>query len=235
MARRGFFAEMQHQMKVAALEQERRAREAERARNAAYRNEEQARRAEERANAQYARASAADQKRLAKEAREAHIAAMEAEVERRNFDLTQRYGEIDSLLSATLDVDDYVDLGTLRTVAEHPPFDRTDLETPVPWPGPIPDPPEPTFTPPVPPQGLKGLFGGKSHEKAVAEAAAAHEVAVAQWKSAVVEAESARKARVRWHADQEAEASGGTRGGAGPIREGMCGTRSGGGGAEQGD
>ena len=94
---------------------------------------------------------------------------------------------------------------TLRTVAEHPPFDRTDLETPVPSPGPIPDPPEPIFTPPVPPQGLKGLFGGKSHEKAVAEAAAAHEVAVAQWQSAVVEAESARKARVRWHADQEAK------------------------------
>lgn len=205
MARRGFFGEMQHQIKVAALEQERRAREAERARSAAYRNAEQARKAEERADAQYARASAADQKRLAKEAREAHIAAMEAEVERRNFDLAQRYGEIDSLLSVTLDVDDYVDLATLRTVAEHPPFDRADLKTPVPPPSPIPDPPEPIFAPPAPPQGLKGLFGGKSHEKAVAEAAAAHEVAVAQWKSALVEAEAARKARARWHADQEAK------------------------------
>ncbi len=205
MARRGFFAEMQHQMKVAALEQERRAREAERARSAAYRSAEQARKAEERAAAQYARASAADQKRLAKEAREAHVAAMEAEVERLNFELSQQYDEIDSLLSATLDVDDYVDLATLRTVADHPPFDRRDLETPVPLPSPIADPPEPIFAPPAPTQGLKGLLGGKKHDKAVAEATAAHEVAVAQWKSALVEAESARKARASWHADQEAK------------------------------
>jgi restriction system protein len=205
MARRGFLAELNHQMQVNAREQERRVREAERARSASYRMAEQARRAEERATAQYARASSADQKRLAKEAREAHVAAMEAEVERRNVELSQLYDEIDSLLAATLDVDDYVDLATLRSVAEHPPFDRADLETPVPLPRAIPDPPEPIFAPPTPPQGLKGLLGGKKHEKAVAEAAAAHEVAVAQWKSALVEVESARKAKVRYHADQEAK------------------------------
>lgn len=205
MARRGFLAEIQHQMQVNAREQERRAREAERARSAAYRGAEQARKAEERADAQLARASAADQKRLAKEAREAHVAAREAEVEERNFELLQRYDEIDSLLSATLEVDDYVDLGTLRTVAEHPPFDRADLETPVQLPSPIPDPPEPIFASPVPPKGLQGLLGGKKHERAVADAVATHQVAVAQWQSALVEAESARKARASWRADQEAK------------------------------
>jgi restriction system protein len=205
MARRGFLAELQHQRQIAAREQARRAQEAERARNAANRAAEQAQRAKERAAAQLTRATAADQKRLAKEAQEAHIAAMEAEAERRNLELSELYSEIDSLLSATLDVDDYVDLATLRAVAEHPPFDRVDLETPVPAPSHIPDPPEPIFTPPSPPGALRGLLGGKKHEVAVAEALAAHEVAVTHWKSALVDAESARKAAASQHADLEAK------------------------------
>ena len=205
MARRGFLAELQHQKQVAAREQERRAREAERARNAAYRTAEQARKAEERAAAQLAGANAADRKRLAKEAQDAHVAAMEAEVERRNLELSRQYEEIDSLLSGTLGVDNYVDLATLHTVAQHPPFDRADLETPIPVPGPIPDPPEPIFMPPAPPQGLRGVFGGKKHATAVGEATAAHEAAVMQWKSALAEAEAARKARENWHAEQEAK------------------------------
>src|SRR5665648_147561 len=206
MARRGFLAELQHQGKVAARERERRAREADRALNAANRRAEQAQKADERAAAQLARASAADQKRLAKEARKAHVAAMEAEVERRNFELSQGYDEIDSLLSATLEVDDYVDLAALRTVAEHPPFARTDLEAPVPSPGPILDPPEPTLSPPLSPKGLRGLLrGSKKHEQAVAEATAAHEHAVVEWRSALVEAESARKAAASQHGDMEAK------------------------------
>lgn len=206
MARRGFLAELQHQAKVAAQEKARYAREAERARNAAIRRADQAQKADERAAAQLARADVADQKRLAKEAREAHVAAMEAEVGRRNLELSQGYEEIDSLLSATLEVDDYVDLATLRTVAEHPPFDRTDLEVPVPSPGPIPDPPKPVFSPPVPPKGLRGLLGGnKRQEQAMAEATAAHEHAVVEWQSALVEAESAREVAASRHADMEAK------------------------------
>lgn len=205
MGRRGFLAEIQHQSRVAARERERRAREADRALAAAHRSAEQARKVEERAAAQLARATAADEKRLAKEAREAHVAAMEAEAESRNFELSQQYEEIDSLLAATLEVDDYVDLATLRVVAEHPPFDRIDLETPVPQPSAIPDPPEPVFAPPAPPSGLRGLFGGKKHEQASAEAAAAHEAAVTQWQSGLVEAESARKAAASQHAELEAK------------------------------
>jgi len=98
-----------------------------------------------------------------------------------------------------------VDLATLRAVAEHPPFDRADLETPVPAPSHIPDPPEPIFRPPSPAWALRGLLGGKKHETAVAEALAAHEVAVTQWKSALVDAESARKAAASQHADLEAK------------------------------
>ncbi|MGV8082787.1 MAG: hypothetical protein AB2L09_04005 [Coriobacteriia bacterium] len=203
MARRGFFAELQHQAKIAAQEQARAARDAEQAHNAAIRKAEQARKAEERAAAQLARASAADQKRLAKEAQDAHIARMEAEVAQRNSELSEIYREIDSLLVSTLDVDDYVDLNALRAVAEHPPFDRTDLEVPVSAPAPILDPPAPVFAPPLPPKGLSGLFGKKQHEKAVTEAAAAHRDAVFEWQSRLAEIELARQAAANQHADME--------------------------------
>ena len=206
MARRGFFGELQHQAKVAARERARSVREAEQAQNAANRRAEQARKAYERAAAQLARANAADKKRLAKEAREAHVAAMEAEVETRNSQLAEMQQAIDSLLSATLDVDDYVDLATLRRVAEHPPFDRTDLEAPTPSPKPILDPRKPTFSPPLPPKGLRRLLGGsKRRERAVAEATAAHNEAVAEWRSKLAETELARKSAARKHAEMEAE------------------------------
>jgi restriction system protein len=187
MARRGFLAELQHQARVAARELERAERAAIRERNAAVRRGEQAR------------------KGLEKEAREAHIAGMEADVEERNLDLAEIYDEIDSLLTATLDVDDYVDLDTLRTVAQHPPFDRSDLETPIPPPDPIPDPPEPTFTAPNPPKGLGGLFGKKKHAEAVAEAEAAHAQAVTVWRAGLDQLPGRRRAAADAHARTEAE------------------------------
>src|SRR5680860_1676511 len=205
MARRGFFAELQHQAKGAARERERTALQTEKARNAANRMAEQARKADERAAAQLARASEADKKRLAKKAREAHVAAMEAEAERRNLELTEAYQAIDSLLAATLEVDDYVDLATLRAVAVHPPFDRIDLEAPVPLPNPVIYPPQPVFAPPLPPKGLRGLLGNKKHEKVVADATGAHERAVAEWQSGLHEAQLAREAAASWHADMEAK------------------------------
>ena len=91
---------------------------------------------------------------------------MEAEVEVRNLELAEIYQEIDSLLAWTLDVDDHVDLNTLRSVAEHPPFDRPDLETAIPAPRPIPDPQEPVGPPLAAPTGILGFFGRKKHAKA---------------------------------------------------------------------
>ena len=80
MARRGFFAEMQHQAKVAERERARQQREAEREYNAAVRRAEQAQKAAAKMQAEYERATAAQQKAFAKQAREAHLAAMEAEL-----------------------------------------------------------------------------------------------------------------------------------------------------------
>jgi restriction system protein len=204
VARRGFFAELQHQARVAAREAEREERAAERAHKAAVRQAEQARKAEQRAQAQLARAAEADRKRLAKQAREAHIAAMGAEVERRNLELASIYEEIDSLLAATLDVDDYVDLDTLRATVDHPPFERTDLETPVAAPDPIPDMLEPVGTPPAPPKGIRALFGKKKHAEAVAEAEEAHAEAIAAWREEQAQLPLRRKAAADEHLRAEA-------------------------------
>ena len=98
MARLGFFAELQHQSRVAARERERDEREAIRRHVAAVKLIEQAKKDWERAQTQLAKASDAERKRLEKEGREAHIAAMDAEVIERNGKLEQIYGDIDSLL-----------------------------------------------------------------------------------------------------------------------------------------
>ena len=180
---------------------ERQARAADRERKAAIRQAEQARKAEKQAQAQLARAAEAERKRLAKQAREAHIAAMEAEVEVRNLELAEIYQEIDSLLAWTLDVDDHVDLNTLRSVAEHPPFDRPDLETAIPVPRPIPDPQEPVGPPLAAPTGILGFFGRKKHAKA----AEAYERALAEWRAELTRLSAVRKAAAEEHAAMEAQ------------------------------
>lgn len=206
MARRGFLATLVHQAQVAAREQERAQRAAVRDYNAAVRRAENARRAAERAQAQFARASEADRKRLEKEARQTHIAAMEAEVEERNLKLAEIYAEIDLLLAATLQVDDYVDLESLRVVAEHPPFDRPDLEKPISKPNPIPDPPQPVFAAPDPPKGLVAkLFKKNQHAAAVAMAERAHEESLVEWRVRLEQVVGFRQEALKAYARAEAE------------------------------
>lgn len=156
--RRGFLAEMQHQ---ARLSQQRQAA-AQRQHAAAVRQAEAARRASERAYAQAARASEAERKRLEKEAADAHVAAQLAEVEQLNVELSEHYQELDGLLAATLDVDDFVDLESLREQAVHPPFPREDLRVPIAATV-IPDPPLPVKLAPAP---VTGMFGRKQKEAA---------------------------------------------------------------------
>lgn len=165
MARRGFLAEMQHQAKVA----EQRQRAAAREQAASARRAEQAWKADQRAQVALQRASEADRKRLEKEAHDAHVASRQAEVEQLNAELAAVYDQVDSLLGSTLAVDDYVDLGSLRRTAEHPPFDRR-LETPIPAPAPLPDPPAPVFQTPAPPAGLFGRKKKLAEAQAQAEA-----------------------------------------------------------------
>jgi restriction system protein len=196
MARRGFLAELQHQSRVAAREAERRRNAASREHQAAVRRAEQARKADERARAQAGRAAEAERKRLEREAAAAHVAAMQAEVEELNAGLAEQNAEIDGLLAATLEVDDYVDLDALRRAVEHPPFDRTDLEAPVPSPQVLPPPPEPVFTPPT------GVLGKKKKQ---AEAEAAYAQTHAVWRTEVDSLPARQQAAAHDHARAEAQ------------------------------
>jgi restriction system protein len=201
MARRGFFAELQHQAKVAAREAERAQAARARQHAAAVRSAEQAQRAAERAAAQAQRAAAADRKRLEKEAKEAHAAAMQAAVDERNASLETSYEEIDSLLAATLDVDDFVDLQALRRTVKHPLFDKVELETPIPSPPPIIDPPEPQYVEPPAPTGLFGKK--KKHAEAIEASRAQYEHAHRAWQAELASLPARRQAAADEHAKAE--------------------------------
>ena len=202
MAKKSILAEVQRQIRASQREAERRERQSVREHEAAVREAERARKAEERALAQAARAEEAERKRLEKEAKAAHVEAKLAEVAELNAELSETYDEIDGLLQATLDVDDFVDLDELRRTVEHPPFDRSDLEAPIPPPEEIPEPPKPEYVAPEPPTGV---FGRK---KKAAEAAAAaqqrHERLLEEWQADVDALPGLRRKAADEHAAAEA-------------------------------
>lgn len=177
---RGFFATLNR----LAKEAERERRMAERNSLAAVRRAEQTRRAEERVFAQLERATEKERRRLEKEAAQAHLEAQLAEVEDRNARLEEVYKDIDSLLHATLDIDDFVDLESLKLAAEHPPFDRPDLEKPLQPPVRPQDPPRPLLRLPEEPSGFGKLLGRGKHEKAVEKAREDHAAALREWEAA---------------------------------------------------
>jgi restriction system protein len=194
--KRGFFAELQHQQRLAEQREARRRRE-----QAAHeRQREQAQRRAERARQQAARAAETDRKRAAAEAARLHVEAMEAEVASRNAELASIYEEIDGMLEATLAVDDHVDLETLRVTVEHPPFPRPDLQQPVPPPPPISVAPEPHFLPPPPPTGTDAWFGGrKRHAETVATAEQAYRREHDRWLADVAIIPERRRAQDEAH------------------------------------
>ena len=203
MARRGFLAELQHQSKVAARNRDQALRAAVRDRDLAVRRAQQAQLQAERARLQATRASDAEQKRAEAEARRLHIEAMEANVSALNAALAQSYDEIDSLLGATLEVDDFVDLETLRQAAVHPPFGDVELERPTPDPPLIIPPPEPLLQAPLAPRGMSGVFGKKKHAEAVVEAQAVHASALATWQAEVAQVPARQLEQAQWHAKAE--------------------------------
>ncbi|WP_433598074.1 hypothetical protein ACQPXH_20090 [Nocardia sp. CA-135953] len=169
--RRGFFAELQHQQRLAQQRQAQQQRAAIRAHNTAVREAQRCAREQQRAVAAAVRASAAERVAAEKAAKLAHIAAREAEVREKNAQLVVTYDEIDNLLNATLEVDDWVDLESLRESATDLPFDRPELLTPSPAPRYHALPDRPIFVPPVPPSSLSSALGGNRRHAAQLEAA----------------------------------------------------------------
>ena len=160
MARkRGFVAELNRQMQQEAKRREQAQRQAVRAEVSARRQAEQAARQAERAK-----------RESEKEAKRLHIEAMEAAVVALNAALAVSYEEIDGILAATLEIDDYVDLENLRRIVEHPPFDPgKDVEPP----------PEPQL---VAPEGKPTVFRKKKFAALLAQAHASHQAALEAWR-----------------------------------------------------
>jgi len=206
MAKRGFFAEINYQTQQA--ENRRRQQDAAsiRAHNAAVREHERAYKAAERARAAAMRASATDKKAAEKEAARLHVEARTAEVESLNTELTSAFNDIDTLLAWTLEVDDFVDLESLRAVAEHPPFEPGKPGEPVTAVPELVYSPQPTYEEPVAPKGLAGAFGGKKkHAEAVAKAQADFEAKGRSWHESATKkhAEHLAKLEVREKAEAD--------------------------------
>jgi restriction system protein len=177
-----FLAIIHREIKRSARESERRQKASQRACAAADRAAVSAKKREQLACAQSKKANAADQKRFEKEVKDSHYTSMAAEVARLNLELSEIAEDIDGILEATLDVDDFVDLETLRANATHPPFYQIVLLHETARPLPIQDTPAPTLVEPVAPRGIMAVFGKKNHEKSLAKAHARFETQMEEWK-----------------------------------------------------
>lgn len=186
--KRGFLAELQHQNQLAAKRREQQARAAARAQASAQRQAEQARAQHARLVASIMKASAAEQKAAEREMKRLHEEAVAAEVASMNALLVNSYEEIDSILAATLAVDDFVGLEQLRTRAEHPPFVSDNARPELP-PPPLQPPVEPVYVPPPDePSKLGGVFGArKKWLEAEAQAKASFEAAHHAWRTEVAQ------------------------------------------------
>jgi restriction system protein len=205
MARRGFFAEMHRQVKVAQREQERRQRIALREQSAEARRREQHQKALVRLGGQMAKAEAAERKRLEKEKREAYLESRQDEADIRSEEVADACAAIDTLLEATLERDDFVDLNTLRVAATHPGFERQDLTWAITPPPPAKRPSAPVLVVPAPPTGLAKLFGKRRYEEAVEEAERAHRRALNDWESGCTAADERDRESLPAHALAEQE------------------------------
>ncbi|MGV9824622.1 hypothetical protein [Gordonia sp. NPDC003429] len=179
--RRGFFAELQHQQRLVEQRKRRQDAEAVRAYNQAVREEQRAQRDYERAQQQFARASAAEKREAEKLAKERHRQRMIAKAEKQTRHFADIYEQIDGILAATIEVDDYVDLAALREVPDVPPFDPGELAVPTPLPQWLQPVPEPVFTPPPAPSGLAKFGSQKKYQQMHAQAVLEWQQQHAHW------------------------------------------------------
>lgn len=155
----GFLAEMQ--------------REAERRR----REEERELRRQEREYAKAVRETERQAARDEKERKKLYVESRVHEVEQLNLSLESSINELETLLSATFSVDDYIDLNALRQPFVEERFDPGPLATPI---------PEPEVEVVAPPSALGGLVPGAKakYEAAVQRAAETHGAEMAEWRRA---------------------------------------------------
>lgn len=154
----GFFSEMQREIERERVRKER-----------AYR-------AMVREQERQAREAARLAARAEKESKRLYAAARVAEVERLNRELSDEVESLEGILSATLSVDDYIDLDALKQAADLPPFDPGPLG--------VPEPPV-ERQPPQEPRGAGAMFPGarRKYEEAAQAAEAEYQRLGEAWRS----------------------------------------------------
>ncbi len=180
---------------------ERAQRAAEREQNAAIRESLRAARAEEARLKKNAVANERARKEHEKALKAAHVASQLAEVENLNAQIADTFEELEGLLNATIDVDDYIDLPLLRRSEDTFPFDMPELEIALPAPAKLELTAEPSYIPPAQP---KGLFGKKKKLAAAQiKAQQAFEEQKAKWDADVQAAQSKYDAEILAHTKSE--------------------------------
>lgn len=160
--RRGVIAEFQTELQRQRVQQERAQRAAQRERERLHRERLRLAAAEEK-----------EAKRLYAEARTEEAANAQREVE-------QRLDELDTLLIATLSVDDYIDLEKLKPRWRDQPFDARGLDVPI---------PEPEEALPAAPTGFRAALPGSAKRHSEALASAERDLAAAREEHARLEAQ----------------------------------------------
>lgn len=163
--RRGFFAELQHQAAVAERNRQRAAAADFRLNQQRQREAERLAAAARRAHDQAARADALNRAAAEKESQRLYAESRVAQTEALTTEAELRLQEIDDILLATLDIDDYVDLESLRATSQHPPFESAHA---VPLPAPLPLKPGP-FPAYYPPAGSGPRKGKRAQDSARAD------------------------------------------------------------------
>jgi hypothetical protein len=127
-----------------------------------------------------------------KEDKAAHVRSLEAEVDLMNAQVNDMFDEVDGLLEATIDVDDYIDLKTLLRPEATTPFDRPELEKAAPPPLSPRLPSKPKYREPPQP---KGFFGKKKKLAAAIQSATETQTAAhKKWEKIVANLQSCGKA-----------------------------------------
>ncbi len=190
-------------IKAAERERVRQAKAEVREHNAAIREQARAAKAHEADMRRMAVANERDRKAYIKEEKAAYVASRLDEVESLNAEISSVQADLDGLLAATLDVDDYVDLELLRKSADTIPFDKPELEMPLVQPKKPARPLKPSYEEPEKP---KGLFGKKKKlAEATALATEKYEADVRRWEQKISAAETKHAADIAAYETAEAD------------------------------
>lgn len=188
--------------KAADRERVRNANAAVREKNAALKEEARQTKAREAAIKRTTISNERDRKAWEKEVKAAHIKSQEAEVDLMNAQINDMFNELDFLLEATINVDDYIDLKTLLKPEATTLFDRPELEKAAPPPPSPRLPNEPKYREPPQP---KGFFGKKKKlAAAIQSETEVHTAAQKKWWEIITKLQEGHKADLEKHAESEA-------------------------------